>query len=204
MLQLALPLVVCMLFRSVILAGTANNVSTLRPSIVPTARASLKGRSGVRAQFDFVFSVGANAMVVVVHINGLDKVNPKGEFAYHIHTNPIGPDGNCTAALEHLNPKNASANCDFLKPEYCQVGDLSGKFGKISGAIGNFTAHYIDPFLRFVPEAQSILGRSVVIHAPDSSRIACGNITSKLDGTETGDGKPTSKPSTYVKNHAKL
>lgn len=47
----------------------------------------------------------------------------------------------------------------------------------------------------------SILGRSIVIHAADKTRIACGDIISTLDGTATGSFKPTYKPSKYVKHY---
>jgi Cu/Zn superoxide dismutase len=57
-----------------------------------------------------------------------------GPFLYHIHANPI-VDGNCSTAGGHLDPFNRgdSPACDASEPSTCQVGDLSGKHGKING-----------------------------------------------------------------------
>jgi hypothetical protein len=140
---------------------------------------------------------------------------------YHIHTNPIPPDGNCTAARGHLSPLNESDAivCDPLQPWFCETGvsflpcivstvsvetvisqDLSGKHGTLrgtpSGSIPPFS--YDDEYLRFFPQPFSLLGRSVVVHFHNKTRIGCGNITSKIDGTENKDGKPNQRPGNYV------
>lgn len=47
-------------------------------------------------------------------------------------------------------------------------------------------------------EETSILGRSIVIHTANKTRLACGNIISELDGTASRGGKATDKPSTFV------
>ena len=57
---------------------------------------------------------------------------------YHVHVNPVPADGNCTATGAHLDPYNRGVvtACDATKPESCQVGDLSGKYGNITGPSG--------------------------------------------------------------------
>lgn len=94
--------------------------------------------------------------------------------------------------------------CDPAFPSYCQIGDLSGKHGKLngtdSGKIESFG--YYDDYVRFYPRSHSLLGRSIVLHADNKTRLACGNITNTLDGTADSSG-PTYKPSTYVKNYPK-
>lgn len=57
-----------------------------------------------------------------------------GPFLYHIHDNPIA-NGNCSTAGGHLDPflRGDSPACDSENPSTCQVGDLSGKHGKING-----------------------------------------------------------------------
>jgi len=57
-----------------------------------------------------------------------------GPFLYHIHNNPI-TNGNCSTAGAHLDPflRGDSPPCDSTSPSTCQVGDLSGKHGKING-----------------------------------------------------------------------
>ncbi|KAH9824983.1 Cu/Zn superoxide dismutase [Melampsora americana] len=118
-------------------------------------------------------------------VNGLDTVQPIMQHKYHIHAHPIGRDGDCAAALGHLSPNGLpdSTPCDPLIPGRCQEGDLGGKHGLLPGNERTVTRQYIDTSLRLQPERESILGRSVVIHGQDNSRIACGNIVSSLDGT---------------------
>ncbi|KAG9046165.1 hypothetical protein FS837_004960 [Tulasnella sp. UAMH 9824] len=71
--------------------------------------------------------------------------------------------------------------------------------GTVEGTVNAFG--YTDEFLRFFPEELSILGRSIVIHDRNKTRIACGNITSILDGTADEANQPTNKASTYVTHY---
>jgi hypothetical protein len=53
-----------------------------------------------------------------------------------------------------------------------KFGDLAGKYGKISS--DPFTLNVTDQFLSFNPANEGyFLGRSVVIHAANKTRIAC-------------------------------
>jgi hypothetical protein len=56
-------------------------------------------------------------------------------LGYHIHVAPVPDDGNCTSTLLHLDPyiRGDATPCDSSQPATCQVGDLSGKYGKASG-----------------------------------------------------------------------
>ncbi|KAG8891904.1 hypothetical protein FRC01_014456, partial [Tulasnella sp. 417] len=58
-----------------------------------------------------------------------------------------------------------------------------------------------DDYIRWFPQDLSILGRSVVIHSANKTRIACGDIISTIDGTASNDGHPTYQPSHYVSNY---
>ncbi|RDA94442.1 hypothetical protein CP533_2275 [Ophiocordyceps camponoti-saundersi (nom. inval.)] len=102
-----------------------------------------------------------------------------GPFLYHIHTNAVPSDGNCTATLAHLDPYNRGENtpCDSSRPETCQVGDLSGKHGKPnSTSSGTFSAKYVDRFLSTSPESNAFFGnRSFVFHFANKTRITCAN-----------------------------
>ncbi|KAG8894461.1 hypothetical protein FRC00_008949 [Tulasnella sp. 408] len=172
------------------------------------ARSLVKGKGGIEVRFEFWGRTdGSPTFVKVEGISGL-LANGKdyhGPYGYHIHTNPVGKERDCAKALGHLDPLELTDSliCDPAFPEYCQEGDLSGKHGKFNGtstgAIATFG--YSDEYLRFYPEDLSILGRSIVIHAADKTRIACGDIISTLDGTATGSFKPTYKPSKYVKHY---
>lgn len=131
--------------------------------------------------------------------------------------------GDCKGTLGHLDPLGLTdaTVCDPAAPQYCQEGvrpslcliipvtvpeqlcckqDLSGKHGFLNTSSRSVT--FTDPYLRFFPQPLSILGRAVVIHLPNLTRIACGNITSFLDGTADESGAPTNKSSTYVTNYA--
>lgn len=42
------------------------------------------------------------------------------------------------------------------------------------------------------------MGRSIVVHSANKTRLACGDIISTIDGTASSSGKDTYKGSTYV------
>ncbi|KDQ05998.1 hypothetical protein BOTBODRAFT_39849 [Botryobasidium botryosum FD-172 SS1] len=171
-----------------------------------SAHAHVTGpKFNIDATFDIVGSYDGNPTQVTVKVNSGLTLDPNlgtGEYLYHIHTNPLDPSGNCTLAFAHLDPYNVteSITCDPNFKQYCQEGDFSGKWGKLkgtqSGAIDQFS--FSDPFVRFFPQDASLLGRSIVIHSANKTRIACGNITSILDGTMSFSGQPTNKPSSFV------
>ncbi|KAA1096868.1 hypothetical protein PGT21_030525 [Puccinia graminis f. sp. tritici] len=179
---------------------TRPSVGTDKCNVPLTAKAMLDGKFGITGRVNFQLVPGAQLVVVDVNLAGLKKPAGFGDYTYHVHTHPVGADGNCAATQEHLDPFNVGPKtpCDFHQPQLCQTGDLSGKFGKISSAQDTASMHYIEPFLKFSPQEQSILGRSIVLHAPDSTRLACGNITSWLDNTADLSGQPTLQPSTFT------
>ncbi|QRW08556.1 copper/zinc superoxide dismutase domain-containing protein [Ceratobasidium sp. AG-Ba] len=173
------------------------------------AHAKVTGKYGISASFWFHGNPGRPTTIHIFNMKGFTN-DPSlgGPFPYHIHTNPIPPDGNCTKAghaLAHLDPLNVTEGlvCDPAFPEYCQTGDLSGKHGKFNGTdSGNLDKiEYEDAYVRFYPKSLSLLGRSIVIHSSNKTRLACGNITSYLDGTADEWMKPTYKPSNYVTSY---
>ncbi|POW03385.1 hypothetical protein PSTT_11107, partial [Puccinia striiformis] len=165
-----------------------------------TANAVLNGIFGVTGQVTFQLVPGAQLVVVDLKLSGLKKPAGFGDYSYHVHTHPVGADGNCAATREHLDPFNVGTKppCDSNQPQLCQTGDLSGKFGKIPSSEDSVSVHYIDPFLKFSPQEQSILGRSIVVHGPDSTRLACGNITSWIDYTADLSNRPTLQASRFT------
>ncbi|CAE6518436.1 unnamed protein product [Rhizoctonia solani] len=159
----------------------------------------------ISAHFEFLGTKDGEPTFVKVRVlKGLTN-DPAlgGPFAYHIHTNPIPSDGNCTKALAHHDPLNVTEGfvCDPAFPQYCQSGDLSGKHGKLNGTTdGKIAAFGVsDAYLRFFPETHSLLGRSIVIHSSNKTRLACGNIISTLDGTADASFRPTNQPSRFIK-----
>ncbi|KAK8250625.1 superoxide dismutase [Phyllosticta capitalensis] len=122
-------------------------------------------------------SVGPGLPVQIqVNIAGLPAEG--GPFLYHVHDQPVPPDGNCTKTLAHLDPfiRGEKPPCNPKKPATCQVGDLSGKHGNITGQA--FSANYPDVYLSLVPGVGDFIGnRSIVFHYANLTRITCANFT---------------------------
>ena len=87
----------------------------------------------VRGSVAAVTAEDGNGVKFTISISGLPAEG--GPFMYHLHEKPVPSDGNCTGTGAHLDPykRGEVPICDASKPETCQTGDLSGKFG-------NFTA----------------------------------------------------------------
>ncbi|EMR71768.1 putative superoxide dismutase protein [Eutypa lata UCREL1] len=132
-----------------------------------------------------------------------------GPFTYHLHVDPVPEDGNCTKTLAHLDPfqRGEDPTCDSSAPETCQVGDLSGKYGKITS--DPFEASYHDPYTSLSEGVGSYFGnRSFVFHFSNKTRISCANFVAVSGGdggsangtyptgivSPTGTGSPTASP----------
>ncbi|KAM0564258.1 hypothetical protein ACHAPJ_000468 [Fusarium lateritium] len=104
-----------------------------------------------------------------------------GPFLYHIHVEPVPEDGNCTATLAHLDPfaRGEEPPCDAKDPASCQVGDLSGKYGKITS--DPFEAEYIDAYASTKQDIGAFFGnRSFVLHYANKTRLTCANFISQI------------------------
>lgn len=114
---------------------------------------------------------------------------------YHLHDQPVSPDGNCSATLAHLDPyeRGEATPCDITRPETCQVGDLSGKHGDINSNPWNAT--YTDYYASTLPGIGAFFGnRSLVIHFKNVTRITCANFTAV--GTGSSGAPATMRPNT--------
>ncbi|MCJ1314132.1 hypothetical protein MMC25_007812 [Agyrium rufum] len=101
-----------------------------------------------------------------------------GPFIYHIHQYPVPSDGNCTGTGAHLDPtvRGEAPPCDPSQPEECQVGDLAGKYGNITGS--PFQKAYLDLYTSTSPSSPSFFGNlSVVIHTTNKTRLTCANFS---------------------------
>lgn len=87
------------------------------------------------------------------------------------------PDGgNCTSTLAHLDPYSRGEDppCQSSRPETCQVGDLSGKYGNITQYA--FRETYVDPYTSLIEGTPGFFGnRSLVVHFANKTRITCAN-----------------------------
>jgi len=133
-----------------------------------------------------------NGTGITVNVSLTNFPAEGGPFLYHVHQHRI-EDGNCTTALAHLDPylRGEKPPCDPTMPQTCQVGDLSGKHGKIpatyEGSKEYFNTQYIEDYASTFDGVDAFVGNlSVVIHLNDTTRIACANIN--LVTSDTGPG----------------
>ena len=91
--------------------------------------------------------------------------------------NPGFTDGsNCTSAGGHYDPGQLEVSnyvCHANNATGCWKGDLRGKLGPISLAHPASAVTGVD---RGGVELSEFIGRSVVVHATDGARIACGSV----------------------------
>lgn len=119
---------------------------------------------------------------VSLHLSGqwlcvcaLKVANQCPYAVYHIHEEPA-VNGNCTSTLAHLDPyhRGETPACNASEPQTCQVGDLSGKYGKITS--DPFVAEYFDLYTSLQPGSPAFFGnRSIVIHYANKTRLTCAN-----------------------------
>ncbi|KAM7418803.1 hypothetical protein PAMA_016095 [Pampus argenteus] len=104
---------------------------------------------------------------------------------YHVHILPIKPGSvePCSNAniMGHFNPLNAS---NFPPPgagtlDQYEIGDISGKFGMLNGLTQSQNI-YMDTNLPLTGP-YSIVGRSVVVHYSNGSRMRCADISADRD-----------------------
>ena len=114
--------------------------------------------SGLGGSIDFYQPSPTAPTQVVVNFRGASRgatttnSDAKQFGSYHVHVNPIdpaNPSGPCSpqSVGGHFNPFNIVdyTQCDPQTPTTCEVGDLSGKFGYLTGT--NYAASYSDSFL---------------------------------------------------------
>ncbi|KAK0660045.1 Cell surface Cu-only superoxide dismutase [Lasiodiplodia hormozganensis] len=149
---------------------------------------------------------GGTGVQFQISISGLPLDN--GPYTYHLHDQPVPEDGNCTKTLAHLDPyeRGEDPACDADEPQTCQVGDLSGKHGKLSAP--GHSQSYTDDYAALVPGIGAFFGnRSVVVHFPNKTRITCANFVQVGAGSNgtygnsttpiiSKPGVPTATPST--------
>ncbi|CAL8270478.1 unnamed protein product [Gadus morhua 'NCC'] len=113
---------------------------------------------------------------VNVSLAGLDGL----ASGYHVHILPIksGNSNPCSDAniRGHYNPFNVSTSPDpgTGTVDQYEIGDISGKFGTLAGR-NAIQAVYEDSNMP-LSGALSILGRSLVIHYTNGSRMQCADI----------------------------
>lgn len=108
---------------------------------------------------------------------------------YHIHDQPVPANGNCTSTLAHLDPyqRGETPACDASAPDTCQVGDLSGKHGKVTSTDGSFTSTYAEAYASTLEGIGAYFGnRSFVLHYANTTRITCANFAAVAAASGSG------------------
>ncbi|KAH8167127.1 hypothetical protein CIB48_g1135 [Xylaria polymorpha] len=133
-----------------------------------------------------------------------------------------GLDGNVKGAVKALPGRVVSVStssldpfirgedpaCNSSQPASCQVGDLSGKYGKITS--DPFTAKFRDNFTAMNEGPGSyFLNRSLVVHFANKTRITCANFavldcpanngTAATNGTSSCQYSSTPTPTNTAK-----
>ncbi|KAI3403756.2 hypothetical protein KGF56_003481 [Candida oxycetoniae] len=156
-----------------VLSNKAPKVKKNPTNIVAVADFPFGGNKDVKGNVVFTASQGK---YVNVHVDMTGFPEDCGPFYYHIHERSVPENGNCEACGLHFNPYEANADCSSQKNDgYCQVGDLSGKHGVINSTC--YDAKYTDEFLSLNKKSKSyIVGKSVVFHYPNMTKLACADI----------------------------
>ncbi|POW16413.1 hypothetical protein PSHT_06721 [Puccinia striiformis] len=137
-------------------------------TIAGSSQFGLTGISGLA-----VFRKATGGTQVSIEIKGLKS---KEADAFHVHETAV-KNGDCSTTGEHFNPGGIKEVCKgpVADQTKCQVGDLSGKGGRLNARGGGQEAgrNYLDKVIKI----SDIVGRSVVIHSASGARIGCGNIS---------------------------
>ncbi|EEP81024.1 conserved hypothetical protein [Uncinocarpus reesii 1704] len=161
--------------------------------------ATLLAKEGTNLRGSVTVSGSPDGRGIIYNVDFTGFPAEGGPFTYHVHDQPVPEDGNCTKTLAHLDPyiRGEVPPCDASKPETCQVGDLSGKYGNIEGIEGEerYKKAYIDRYTAITPGIGAFVGnRSIVVHYANKTRINCGNFVLKTTnpggpGLPCRDGK---------------
>lgn len=154
-------------------------------SLGPPKAQALIRRDGVLANFTF-FSGYFNLTGIVDIKQGL-TMDPISEgYTWLIYDKPVGRNGNCDVTGAVFDPFGRQQNNSYHCTNWndCQLGDLTGKFGKLkslNNTIGRVPAfEFKDPTLSFTRK-NSILGKSLVILDDSARPWVCANITAVDD-----------------------
>ncbi|KAF1994607.1 Cu,Zn superoxide dismutase-like protein [Amniculicola lignicola CBS 123094] len=133
-----------------------------------------KDGSSLGGSIQVVSGPGGKGAKFAVSISGLPAEG--GPFMYHIHEKPVPENGNCTATGAHLDPykRGEIPLCNPEDKKQCQTGDLSGKYGNITGS--SLAVQYEDLFTSLTPGTPAFFGNlSFVVHLSNKTRIGCAN-----------------------------
>ena len=145
----------------------------------PLEAVSVFNELGISGSIRFYQRSPYDPTVVTINLRGLQQM----ANGYHVHEYPVGPGntgspGKCSSMYTggHWNPTNIDTTSPGKTSDQFEIGDLSGKFGGLSG-LDELSVVYTDPNIPLFG-AFSVIGRSVVIHEDDQggTRWVCSDI----------------------------
>lgn len=157
------------------------NVTLVR---VPRARLGpWFGQNIINGQVLFSQAVPLGPTTIQVSLTNLDSL----ASGYHVHVLPIIPGSSvpCSDAniLGHHNPFRINASQSPAPAvgtvDQYEIGDISGKFGTLAG-LDQSQAEYRDRAMPLTGPF-SIVGRSLVLHFNNGSRIQCADVQGDRD-----------------------
>lgn len=160
------------------------NITVVRDPAASTG--SWFGTGSSTGQVRFSKPIPQGPTILNVSLAGLNA----RAAGYHVHILPLikGSADPCSNAniMGHYNPlaivaSNSPPAGTGTVDQY-EIGDISGKFGLLTG-LNETQARYIDNNMPLTGPF-SIVGRSLVIHAPNGTRLQCSDISpdSTTDG----------------------
>ncbi|XP_042605270.1 uncharacterized protein LOC109064071 [Cyprinus carpio] len=153
-------------------------------SIATKVVSAVVSMQGIKGYFSFHQPSPFDLTTITVNLKNLNRrVGP-----YHVHQFPLPqmrslPDSSCSNNNlgGHWNPFNVNTQAPAYPPprgsthDLFEVGDLSARHGSLENT-NNFQATFTDWNLPLFGR-NSIVGRSVVMHMPNSTRFACASIS---------------------------
>lgn len=138
------------------------------------ARAYMAGKSPVKGVVNFTESASTGGVRVFGRITGLTP----GKHGFHVHQYGDIFTNGCDSAGPHFNPTNALHGAPQDSPHHRHAGDLGNVIANDDG-IANIDI--LDNVLK-LRGPDSILGRSIVVHANEDDLGRQDNEESKKTG----------------------
>jgi len=162
--------------------ATSQHLDSKSTKATQGAAAQVSGKQNVTGLFQFSSPEQSDWVNIVISMRGLLQYNRTEGFAFHIHEHAV-VDNDCSSTLGHFHVLKTKPSCTSQVANYCQPGELSLRHGNLPGLVDVFTARYNDNALELTGD-DSIVGRSIVIHGANMTRVACGNIETWTPGSQ--------------------
>ncbi|CAK8683483.1 unnamed protein product [Clavelina lepadiformis] len=175
------------IFASTFLAGAYLGLTDISQEMITCANLHVVSTKTVQADVSWLNIRGTISMTqkspfdptfTTVSFNGIQSIPAQ----YHVHKFPVPQrlsesDDRCSNdnVAGHFNPYAvvvADSPQDGTSDQY-EIGDLSGKYGSVTNAshMGTYEDWNLPLF-----GYNSVVGRSIVVHRSDTSRVACATI----------------------------